>query len=58
MTQTLSKLMMSLLMRLLTEQFISKMIVHGLRALADKTSNELDDAVVSDIAAALSVPEG
>lgn len=58
MTQTLSKMAMSLLMKLLTEAFISKMIVHGLRALADKTSNELDDAVVTDIASALGVPEG
>lgn len=57
MTQTLSKMAMSLLMKLLTEAFISKMIVHGLRSLAQSTENKVDDQIVSDVASALGVKE-
>ena len=50
-----AKLAMNVLMRLLSEAFISKMLVHGLRAVAENTENKIDDRVVKDIADALGV---
>lgn len=55
MTQAMSKLAMSLLMRCLTETFVAKMIVHGLRAMADSTENKIDDKIVDDVKEALGV---
>lgn len=50
-----AKLAMNVLMKLASEAFIAKMIVHGLRAIVENTENKIDDKVVSDIADALGV---
>lgn len=54
----LQKIAMDLMWKVLTTEFAAKMIVHGLRLMADNTENQVDDAIVSDVAAALGVAEG
>lgn len=48
-------ILMKLLIKCMTERFVSKMVVHGLTALAKSTKNDIDDKVVNDIAEALAV---
>ncbi len=55
MSDVLAKLAISLFMKLLTEQFFSRAFVHAGEALADKTSNNLDDKIMRDIRKALDV---
>lgn len=51
------KLVISMAMRLLTEKFLARSILRGCRALAEKTSNALDDGMVDDLADALGQPD-
>jgi len=51
----MEKILMNLLWKVLTEKFMAKMIVHGLKLVADNTENKVDDKIVRDIADALSV---
>jgi predicted KAP-like P-loop ATPase len=53
----MAQIAIKLLLKLATETFISKMVVHGLRALSKSTENDIDDKVVKDVAQALGVPE-
>lgn len=53
----LIKLFVGLAMQLLTEKFLARSIVRGCRALAQKTTNELDDGMVDDLAEALGQPD-
>lgn len=55
MMAVLPKIAMAILMRFLTERFVSKMIVHGLGALAKSTENKVDDEIVRDVAEALGI---
>lgn len=57
MVDILAKIMVALTMRLLTDKFLSAMIVHSLHALAEKTENQLDNKLVNDLAAALNVSD-
>jgi hypothetical protein len=50
------KIALSLIMKLLTEKFLSKTAVHLLASLAKSTANELDDQIVSNVAEALAIP--
>ena len=49
----LIKLFVGMAMQLLTERFVARTIVRGCRALAEKTTNDLDDGMVDDLADAL-----
>ena len=53
----MAQIALKILMKLATEAFIAKMVVHGLRALSRSTENDIDDKVVKDVADALGVPE-
>ena len=41
--------------KLLTETFVSRMVVHSLRAAAKKTTNTVDDQMVQNVADALGI---
>lgn len=41
--------------KFLTETFVSRMLVHGLKAAAAKTTNKVDDQMVQDVADALGI---
>lgn len=51
----MAEILVKLGMRLLSEAFVAKMIVHGGRALADSTENKLDNKMVDAVAEALGV---
>lgn len=53
----MAQIALKLLMKLATEAFIAKMVVHGLKALSRSTENDIDDKVVKDIADALGIQE-
>lgn len=53
MADIIIKLLIGMGMRLLTERFLGRMLIHGCRSLSDKTSNKLDDSMVDDLAEAL-----
>lgn len=48
-------LVIKMLMKLATERFISKVVVHGARELAKSTTNDLDNKIADALAEALSV---
>jgi hypothetical protein len=56
-TDLLLKAAIAMAMKLLTETFIARGIIRASRALADKTTNTLDDGMVDDLAEALSQPD-
>lgn len=51
----MQKILMNLMWKLLTEKFAAKMIVHGLKLMADSTENKVDDQIVEDVREALGV---
>lgn len=51
-----AKLLVSILAKLLTDTFLSRVLVYALYAWAKQTDNKLDDQVVKAIADALGVP--
>jgi len=51
----MDKLFASLLVKLFTESFVSKLLVYALAAIAKSTSNMLDDKIVQAVADALGV---
>ena len=51
-----AKILISMLEKLITEQFMSKMLVYALGAWAKHSANTWDDKVVDAIASALEVP--
>lgn len=53
MQQVFVKIAVSMLMSLLTETFLSRSIVLCLRRVAMKTTNDLDNELVNEIAKAL-----
>lgn len=57
MTDLLAKLAIAMVSKLLTEKFLSKLLVHSLRAWAQQTENSYDDKVVEAMAEALDVPK-
>lgn len=57
MSQTLAKIAMSMLAKLVSEKFLSHLVVYGVRALANSTPNKLDDLLTSSLAEALGVVE-
>lgn len=57
MANILLSIMVGIGSKLLTERFMSALIVRSLRALADRTENKIDDKLVSDLAQALEVPD-
>ncbi len=57
MTDVMIKIGWALLTKVLTEAFVSRVLVHGARAVAKSTINKVDDQLVTDLAAALGVAE-
>jgi hypothetical protein len=55
MTSLLAKVAVSLGAKLITETFLSKLLIEGLRAWSAQTENSHDDRVVEAIAQALGV---
>lgn len=51
-----AKLAIGLIARLMTEAFLSKLLIEGLRAWAKQTPNKYDDRVVEAAATAFGVP--
>lgn len=51
------KILVGLGTRLLTETFVARVVVHTARTLAKKTSNDLDDKLVDDLAMGLGVKD-
>lgn len=49
------KILIGLGTKFLTETFVSRVLVHGLKAAAGKTTNKVDDQMVQDVADALGV---
>ena len=56
MTEVLLKIAIALATKIMTETFISRVLIHLLKAWSDQTENKLDDKVVQAIADALGVP--
>lgn len=52
----MTDLLLRLLFKLLTESFISKMVIYSLDAWAKTTASDWDDKVVKAMADALDVP--
>jgi hypothetical protein len=50
-------LLLKMLLKFMTEQFIGKVVVLGAKELAKSTTNQLDDQLVDAVAVALGVPE-
>jgi hypothetical protein len=57
MQELVIKMILALVMKLLTERFIARTIIHALRVVAEWTTNKLDDDMVDDIAEALGQPD-
>lgn len=57
MTDIAIKVLVGLGMKLLTDTFIARVVVHTLRAGAKKTAWDLDDKLVDDLADGLGVPK-
>lgn len=55
MTDMLAKILISLSAKMLTERFLSKMIVYALGQLSKSTENDLDDKITKAVAEALGV---
>lgn len=55
MAGVVSKILVSIAWKLLTETFVARVFVHMGRALAASTKNQLDDKLVDDAAQALGV---
>lgn len=49
------RLMNTMLMKLMTEAFVAKLVVHALREIAKNTDNNLDDKIVDAVADSLAV---
>ena len=58
MTQTMAKVLMLMLAKLVTESFFSKVLVNGLDYVAKSSANKLDDKMVAALAEALNVKLG
>lgn len=57
MTGIAIKILVGLGMKLLTETFVSRVLVHAARQVAKSTTNTLDDKLVDDLAAGLGVSD-
>ena len=57
MQKVLIDLLMTIITKLLTERFISKLTVRALWWLSQLTTNTVDDGIVADVAAALKVED-
>ena len=57
MTELLAKIAMGMVVRLITEKFLSKVMIEGLRAWSKQTVNSYDDKVVAAMAQALGVDQ-
>ncbi len=57
MTDIAVKILVGLGMKLLTETFVARVLVHASRQIAKSTSNTLDDKLVDDLAAGLGVSD-
>lgn len=55
MSGVLISIMWGLLGKLATEAFAGKMLVYGLSAISEKTTNKVDDVMVKAVADALGV---
>jgi hypothetical protein len=55
MTALLARIGVSLLTKLITETFLAKLLIEGLRAWARTTANRYDDKVVEAAAAAFGI---
>ncbi len=51
--ELLLKAAIAMVMKLLTETFIARGLIRAARAMAEKTTNTLDDGMVDDLAGAL-----
>ncbi len=51
------KILIGLAGKLLTESFLSRVLVHGAQQLSKSTANTLDDKLVADFATALGVDQ-
>lgn len=51
-----AKVLISLLAKMITEKFFSKVLIYALQAWSKQTANEWDDKVVAAMAEALDVP--
>lgn len=56
MQELAAKLLVGLVVKLMSETFLSRVLIHCLKAWADTTDNKLDDKVVLAMAEALGVP--
>lgn len=54
-TQLLAKVAMGMVVRLITEKFLSKLMIEGLRAWSKQTANPYDDKVVEAMADSLGI---
>lgn len=56
MANLLAKIAVGLVTRLITETFLARLLIEGLRAWAKQTVNKFDDRVVEEAARAFGVP--
>jgi hypothetical protein len=56
MSAILAKIAISLLTKLITETFLARLIIEGLRVWARQTENTFDDKVIEEAARAFGVP--
>ena len=54
-TQMLAKIAVSMFIRLITEKFLSKLLIESLKAWSKQTENKFDDKVVEAMQQALGV---
>lgn len=54
----IGKILLTMATRLVTEKFLTAFLIHIAEHLAKKTSNELDDKIISDIKSALGDQNG
>lgn len=54
-TQTLARIAIGMVVKLITEKFLSKLVIEALKAWSKQTENKYDDKVVDAMAEALGV---
>ncbi len=53
----LAKIAAALVVKLMTETFVAKFVIHLLQPAVKSTKNQVDDKIVSDLAEALGVKD-
>lgn len=55
-SSALAGIAVSMLAKLVTETFLARLVIEGLRAWAKQTANEFDDRLVEEAAKAFGIP--